>query len=351
MRRRKSSSGYVNIVSIGQVTRDEIYDTEEVLLEDHVTISAQRTRIGGKAFNQAVATARMGARVSLVSAVGTDKAATDIRKKLEREGVQTDLLVSCSDGRRQVESVVVRLQEVPRGERKVIVRQSPRFAECYETAVGRARMRILEADIIIVTFELGPTVLKGVWATLQELKRRNPNAIVVLNPAPEVTSVKSIVKGLRNADIVVPNRWEARALVEHPAELSVSEMAREISEMYGPENVCITLGSEGASWVSQDKSGSVQGLKVELADKVGASDVFVGVLAIAFWQSRDFESSVRLANVAAAIAVGRPGGSDAAPTLTELLEMCRDLDRGRLPVIGPAVTAIVDGLAELAMQT
>jgi ribokinase len=349
-----SPSGYVNIVSIGQVTRDEIYDTEDVLLEDHVTIPPQQVRIGGKAFNQAVATARMGAEVSLVSAVGTDKAATDIRKVLEKERVRTDLLVSCPDGRRQVESVVVRLYEAPRRERKVIVRQPPQFIVCYETAVGRAHKRIMEADIVIVTFELGAKVLASVWRSLQQLKSVNPDAVVVLNPAPEMSGAeKSIIKGLRNTDIVVPNRWEARALVEHPAELSVSEMAREISEMWGPPNVCITLGSDGASWVSENKSGNVPALKVRVADKVGASDVFVGVLAIAFWRSRDFESSVRLANVAAAMAVGKPGGAEATPTIMELLEMCRDLDRRRLrpPVIGPGVTNIASDLAQLVNQT
>ncbi len=49
---------------------------------------------GGKGANQAVAAARLGARVALVGRVGTDKRGKAILKQLKKEGVNTKYIVS-----------------------------------------------------------------------------------------------------------------------------------------------------------------------------------------------------------------------------------------------------------------
>lgn len=53
-----------------------------------------RTSPGGKALNQAVALARLGAQVSAVGAVGRDGLGRDIVSALAREGVGTEFFVT-----------------------------------------------------------------------------------------------------------------------------------------------------------------------------------------------------------------------------------------------------------------
>ena len=54
-----------------------------------------RTSPGGKALNQAVALARLGAHVSAIGAVGEDGLGRDIMSALTREGIETEFFITC----------------------------------------------------------------------------------------------------------------------------------------------------------------------------------------------------------------------------------------------------------------
>ena len=75
---------------VGAYVLDCLVDTSRIpgWGEQHEARSV-RTSAGGKALNQAVALARLGARVSAVGVVGDDGAGHDILSALSREGVGT----------------------------------------------------------------------------------------------------------------------------------------------------------------------------------------------------------------------------------------------------------------------
>ena len=54
-----------------------------------------RTSPGGKALNQAVALARLGAHVSAIGAVGEDGLGRDIMSALNRQGIETEFFITC----------------------------------------------------------------------------------------------------------------------------------------------------------------------------------------------------------------------------------------------------------------
>ncbi|HLL51837.1 MAG TPA: PfkB family carbohydrate kinase, partial [Thermomicrobiales bacterium] len=85
----------------------------------------------------------------------------------------------------------------------------------------------------------------------------------------------------------------------------------------GIPGVIVTLGADGA--VLADSSGhqAFPGYAVTVIDTIGAGDAFAGAVAAALARGLDLQEAVRLGNAAGALAVGRKGAYEAAPTLEE----------------------------------
>jgi ribokinase len=317
----------IRVVVVGHATVDEVVQDE--LWKRHRSAkrhtSANELRIGGKALNQAIAAARLGASVELVTAVGTDQPGVAIQGFLTDEGVGTQMIVRCGDGRAgPVPTVVVRLTEGRYGDRLVQVEQSLRMRSCFDAAVSRAVDAVSRADVLIATFEFGAKPLRPLWKELSRLREAATEAcpVVVLNPAPDLDHIEApLVSAMRLADVVVPNRREAAALL-HPEvpDRDWRVAAHDIAHQYGPDYVVITEGSEGCSWSSNSGAGtgSISAVNVDLVDKVGASDVFVAAIGLAFRRTRDISTSVYFANMAAALSVERRGGATSAPSFAEV---------------------------------
>lgn len=74
----------------------------------------------------------------------------------------------------------------------------------------------------------------------------------------------------------------------------VIKIAKKILE-YGVKYVVISLGSEGAIFISREKVAKVNGLKVEVKSTVGAGDSMVAAMAVAVESNYSFEEAIKLA--------------------------------------------------------
>jgi ribokinase len=63
---------------------------------------------------------------------------------------------------------------------------------------------------------------------------------------------------------------------------------------------------------------TIGGLRVDTVDTAGAGDTFVGLLAVGLAEGRDLATSVKRANVAAAIACFQNGAQAGMPRLPEI---------------------------------
>ena len=83
--------------------------------------------------------------------------------------------------------------------------------------------------------------------------------------------------------LIKPNNHELSAFVgrtlETPEELAVT--AREIMKEYGIAKVVVSMGGDGALYVTKDESIYAEGLKVPVGSTVGAGDSVVAALAVA----------------------------------------------------------------------
>jgi ribokinase len=288
---------------------------DHVLPED--PLAHESLRVGGKALNQAVAASRLQAEVELGTAIGNDKFAEDIRAVLSQEGVGQQYVVTAGGGHGQrYSSVVVELTEGRKGKRHVAVINETPLHRWFAAAIEHIG-RMPPPDILQTTFELPERSLEQIIQIIERMRSTTPHMLAVVNPAPQRIVSERLRVGLKSFDLLVPNQAEAEALLEHDLDDPV-DAATELRAVYGSAHVCITLGSGGVAWADGERQGLQAAFPALLVDKIGASDTFVSALSLAFYYTKELQSSVQFATACAGLSVASPGGYEACPTLEDV---------------------------------
>lgn len=109
-------------------------------------------------------------------------------------------------------------------------------------------------------------------------------------------------------DFIKPNRAELEEHVKRPLKTdeALIEAARELISD-GVKAVGITLGSEGALYVTAVSAHRMYPLKVRVHSAVGAGDAFVAAYALGLSRSMPIETLLKMAVAASAGAVETPG--------------------------------------------
>ena len=247
---------------------------------------------GGKGGNQAVAAARLGARVAFVGAVGDDAFGRQARAALEAEGVDTSELLTLSG----VATGVALIQVDARGENTVSVAGGANRSwgvDQVNEALGRLGPR--PGDVVLVGHEILTAAAAAALAW-----GRKAGATTILNPAP-AHGLDAATVAL--ADLVTPNEGELAVL--HAAGLK-------------PPNVLVSLGAAGARVTTPDGDSLITAPQVIAIDTVGAGDTLNGALAAAIASGLSLDEAARTAVAAASLAVTRAGAREGMPTRDEL---------------------------------
>jgi ribokinase len=257
---------------------------------------------GGKGANQAVAAARLGARVTLVARLGADEFGDRALAGLGREGIDTTFVARDTEAASGIALIVVSES----GENAIAVAPGANM-RLTAADVDRAAPAIREADMLLLQLETPlPTVRHA--ATLA-MKAGVP---VILNPAPAAPLAGEL---LSRVSVLTPNELEAAALTGASAYgVDAARRAAQRLHASGVANVVITLGREGALMEGEAGSDHVPGWTVTAVDTTAAGDAFNGALAVALAEGASLERAVRFANRAAALSITRPGAQPSLPT-------------------------------------
>jgi ribokinase len=280
------------------------------------------TFLGGKGFNQAVASARAGATTALVGRRGGDEFGTMFHAALRAEGVHPGTVLVDDAVGTGVGLPVVE----PDGQNSIIV--VPRANLLVDIAqIEGSRQAIAESDVLLLQLELPVST-----AVAAAQIARESGVLVVLNPAPSAVLPDSL---LECVDILVPNQVELFDLINGPA-ASPADAAEILHARWGTDLV-VTLGGDGVLVLSSTLgTHSFPAHQVVPVDTLGAGDVFCGNLGAELADGKDLLSAVARANAAAALAVTRPGGAVAAPRRAELDAF---LSHGRLRSVNPSTAS------------
>jgi len=270
--------------------------------------------VGGKGANQAVAASRLGARVSLVGALGNDEWGRAVRGALAAEGI--DLTHIAGSGRAHTGVGVITV--VPGGENTIVVARGADVALAPED-VERASGAISDAEVVLLQGELRPeTTLKAA-----EIARK-ANTSVIYNAAP-VGALSGEL--LPQVDVLVANRAEAADLLGDSArEIAPSGLARRLASL-GPERVIVTLGAEGALYFDGHELEHCEAFLLDSIDATAAGDAFVAALGVYRAEGARLKDAVRMACAAGALATTKAGALASLPRREEVEALVRQHGR------------------------
>lgn len=248
---------------------------------------------GGKGSNQAVAAARLGAQVALLTAVGDDAMGTDARALWDQEGVDARACVTIPGTATMVGMILVE----PSGENRIVIAPgaldhlSPGHVETF-------RPQLAAADLAIVSLEIPLGTALTALRTAHDVGTRT-----LLNPAPAQALPDD---GWATIDVLTPNRTEAAILLGHDPDSAepAGSLAAQLHAR-GVGTVVVTLGADGA--VIHDAAGQrtvPPGVPSVLVDTTGAGDAFTAALAVELAAGRSVDDAARFATHAGAHAVG-----------------------------------------------
>jgi len=256
---------------------------------------------GGKGANQAVAAARLGARVTLVARLGTDMFGDQAIAGYQHEGIDTTYIVRDADHPSGIALISVDAQ----GENSIAV-ASGANAHLTPLDVDRASQAIGEAHVLLVQLEVPLDAVRRAVTIAHDMGVR-----VILNPAPAREIAPPL---LAQVSIVTPNEHEVKVVVGEPDQ---AHAIRRILDA-GVETVLVTLGAQGVLWATRETQILVRAFPVEAIDTTAAGDAFNGGLAYALGRGLSMAEAIRYANAVAAISVTRLGAQPSLPTGAEV---------------------------------
>jgi ribokinase len=250
---------------------------------------------GGKGSNQAVATARLGARSSLLAMVGADKLASIATDLYAAEGVDDSLVTTRAERPTGVGFIILN----SKGENFIILDMGAN--ELLDAAAVEAgETKIAASDVVMTVLEV-PT---SAAARAMQLGRKH-GVTTILNPAPARALPASIFESV---DHLTPNESELRILLDLSADdpRSSRELAHELRRR-GARSVITTLGRDGAMILTDKLDIRIPAIDVEVTDTTGAGDAFNSGFAVALAEGRDLIEAVRFGVVCGSMACTRLG--------------------------------------------
>jgi ribokinase len=311
------------VIVVGSVNVDLVVTADRLPAPGETVTGGRFDRHqGGKGGNQAVAAARLGARVAFVGAVGGDTFGADARTALTDEGIETSELRTLP-----AEATGVAMILVAAGGDNLIVVASGANALVTAADVRDALERLAPApgDVILVGHEIPTAAAREALAIAA-----SRGSTRIFNPAP-ADGLDRATLGL--ATVITPNRGELAALVELDARragryrpaMEIAAAARSLiepsSEGDGPAAILVSLGAAGALLVRRGAPPlEIPAPEVQVADTVGAGDALNGALAALLAAGRSLEDAAREAVIAASLSTTRAGARDGMPTRAQLDE-------------------------------
>ena len=265
---------------------------------------------GGKGSNQAVAAARAGAEVRLISRIGRDAFGEVALATWRDAGVDIRHVAQVDD--QPTGTAFIYVSSLT-GDNAVIV--VPGAAGGLSAAdVAAADPSLREAGLFMTQLE---QPLQAVEAGLRAARRHG--VTTVLNPAPAPAG--GLSDGLLTlCDHLTPNETEAQALTGiEIQEVADAARAAAVLRQRGAGSVVITLGARGAFVLDGEQAVHVPAQAAgTVVDTTGAGDAFNGAYAVALTEGATPVQAVRFAVAASGIAVTRPGTAAAMASRFEI---------------------------------
>ncbi|MCI0182548.1 MAG: ribokinase [Acidibacillus sp.] len=296
-----------HILVVGSINMDVVLRVAQLPFAGETVRSAEIGYVcGGKGANQAIASARAGARVTMVGAVGHDEMGQTLLSKLSANGIDVSHIEQ-----KQSSTGLAFISVNESGENTIVLHEGANA----ELSVRDAHLHQAfdsKPDVLIVQNEIPLDVTKAVMQQAHQL-----GIPVCFNPAPAQDIPKDIFEWV---DILIVNQGEASLLsgLTLVQGKDISLAAKHFIDL-GVHEVMITLGNKGVFFVN-DKglSRKIDAHRIDVVDSTGAGDTFVGFYVALRAALYPPQHALCYANAAAALSVTRSGAEPSIPSFSEV---------------------------------
>ncbi|WP_133862296.1 MULTISPECIES: ribokinase [Pseudomonas] len=270
---------------------------------------------GGKGANQAVAAAKLGSEVLMVTKVGDDLFADNTLANFRRFGIDTRHVTRAPGRSSGVAPIFVQ----PDSHNSILIVKGA------NAALGPADIQAAEADLrdcalIVLQLEIA---LETVYAAIDCGQRLG--IPVLLNPAPAVADLSAA--HLARLDYFVPNETELALVSGLPVQDRESAFAAaRMLAGRGIRHVVVTLGAAGALYVGEEGEFSLPGQPVAAIDTTGAGDAFIGCFAHGRVQGLGLRDAMQRAVAYSALSVTGRGTQTSYPEAAVFEDYLASLD-------------------------
>ena len=278
-------------------------------------VTDEQRRPGGTG-NAILNLVSLGLEVVAVGRVGNDTAGHYLKETLAAEnvdirGIFIDPLLQTPLKNR----VIASHQQIVRVDYE---KRTPLSEELEQRIIDFLPNLISNIQVIAVSDYGKGFVTRTLFAEIVRLAREN-NICVIVDPKGNDFSK------YKGAQLIKPNLSEALAASKSAPDANLDKVAEKIIDETGVDWLLITRSKEGMSLFSKDEGRQDFPVTVrEVRDVTGAGDTVLAMITAGYANKLQMESIVRLANMAAGLAVERLGC--ARITLTELLKRLMELD-------------------------
>ena len=268
---------------------------------------------GGKGSNQAVAAARLGGDVMMLTKVGDDVFGPNTRQNYIDNGIDAryvEVVAGTSSGVAPifVDSSAENCIYIIKGANAHL---TPADVDAAADDLRKCHLSVLQLEIPLET----------VYYALEFGARHGIETL--LNPAPAALDLD--LSRCVKASFLVPNETELATLSGLPTDdfEQVVTAARALIAK-GIGTVIVTMGKKGSMLVTADHHEHIPCFdRVKAIDTTGAGDSFIGSFAHFYVASGDLAVSLRKATLYAADAVTKPGTQKSYASAQEFAAFCQ----------------------------
>ena len=281
------------------------------------TVEAPRFEMGcgGKGANQAIAAAKLGAEVLMVTKVGDDPFADTTIRNFQDHGIDTRHVQRVPGTSSGVAPIFVE----PSGENSILIIKGAN-ATLSPADVDRAAEDLKRCSLVTMQLEVP---LETVYHTIAFGAEHGIETL--LNPAPACAELD--VERIRKVTFLVPNETELAILSGMPVDTegAVEAAARSLIAK-GVRTVIVTMGGRGALLVTAEGATRIDPVRVAPVDTTGAGDAFIGSFARFYTQTRNLTAALNKAVRYAADSITRPGTQKSYATAEAFEAFCKAVD-------------------------
>lgn len=272
----------------------------------------QTETVPGGAANCAMNLAALGARVSLIAAVGKDEAGAELRRKLSSAGVDVDGVI-VSENIQTTTKVRILAGHAHSTKQQVIridYEGNPvQNNGLRESIINKLKSGVTSADAIVISdYNYG---IVDDFVTM-ELKKSWDDLPILVDSRFRLRSFPGFFGA-------TPNEDEVEQLAGGPIESveQLEQAARQLKRQLGYQVLLVTRGGKGMMLLTDEKTVHIPAVGAhEPVDVTGAGDTVIAAFALAIASDASFSDAARLANHAGGLVVMKRGtASVTAPEL------------------------------------